>query len=217
MQRDEEWFARRLGKVTGSRIGDVMATTRSGYGAAREKYIAQLVLERLTGSVAPSFQSGAMQWGVEQEDAARASYELETAQDVEEVDFVDHPRIKNAGMSPDGRVGQDGLLEIKCPESHTHLATLLGAPIDRRYMLQMQWQMDCDDREWCDFVSFDPRFPPALQLHIQRVERDQDLINEIGAEVMTALAHVDERYDNLLALMDDGLPGFDDLDREHAA
>jgi len=211
-QGSPEWFEARLGKITASRIGDVMAKGRSGApSATRAKYLAQVLLERLTGDAALSFRSAAMQWGNEQEDAARAAYELRTGNDVITTGFAVHPEIQGAGASADALVNDDGLLEIKCPESHTHLDTLTGAPIDRRYVLQMQWQMDCEQRDWCDFASFNPRFPPGLQLHVRRVDRDEALIAEIREAVWTGLAEITKRQKELLALMEDAIPGLDDM------
>ena len=189
-QRSEEWWQIRCGKITASKIGDLMATTRSGPAASRKNYIAQLVVERMTGQPASSYSNAAMQWGVDTEPMARARYELVTGRDVVEEGFIVHPEIADAGASPDGLVGDDGMLEIKCPQSATHIETLLGAPIDRRYLLQMQWQMACAGRTWCDFVSFDPRMPEAHQIHIQRVEIDYKLVSDITACVLVALDEI---------------------------
>lgn len=190
-QLSDEWFQARLGKVTASRIGDVMARTKSGYGAARANYAAQLKLERLTGLRAASFTSAAMMHGTDTEPQARAAYSFETGLDVVEEAFAVHPAIPDAGASPDGLVGDDGLVEIKCPNSSTHFETLEGAPIADRYIKQMQWQIACTGRKWCDFASFDPRFPVAMQLHVRRVERDDELIADIEAEVTAFLAEVE--------------------------
>lgn len=191
-QRTEEWFRQRLGKVTASRVADVMARTKTGYSAGRANYHAQLVAERLTGTPADNFTNAAMQWGTETEPQAREMYALITAHDVEETGFHDHPAIGMSGASPDGLVAAKGLVEIKCPNTATHIATLRGGGIDRKYILQMQWQMACTGREWCDFVSFDPRLPAELQLHCERIARDDDLLTEIEGEVTKFLAEVDE-------------------------
>ena len=190
-QRSPEWFAARLGKVTASKIADVMTKTKTGYGAGRANYAAQLVTERLTGTKADSFTNAAMQWGVDCEERARAAYEFTTGLTVVETGFVDHPVVAMSGASPDGLVGDVGLLEIKCPNSATHIATLQGGAIDRKYLLQMQWQMACTVREWCDFASYDPRLSLAKQLHVTRVQRDDALIAEIETEVSAFLAEVD--------------------------
>ena len=192
LQRTPEWFELRLGKVTASRIGDLMAKTRSGYSASRANYMTELAIQRLTGAVGQGFTSPAMQWGTEQESNARNAYSFFTDDDVNEIAFIDHPTIEQAGASPDGLVGDDGLVEIKCPNSATHLDTLLRGIIKNQYVLQMQWQMACSGRKWCDFVSFDPRFPEDLKIFIKRVERDDKLIAEITAEVKKFLAELDE-------------------------
>lgn len=189
-QRSPEWFAARLGRVTASRVADVMATTKSGPAASRANYLAELVLERMTGQPAERFQNAAMQWGTETEPQARAAYEFLTDAAVEEVGFVVHPNIPMFGASPDGLVGGDGLIEIKSPNTPTHLATLLGSPIDRKYVLQMQTQMLCTGRAWCDFVSYDPRLPAAMRTFVQRVPRDDKLAEEIETAVGAFIAEV---------------------------
>lgn len=198
-QRTDDWFAERLGKVTASCIYKVMARTKTGFGADRTNYHAQLVTERLTGKVAESYSNAAMQWGTETEPQARAAYEFTQDVAVAETGFHPHPAISMSGASPDGLVASDGLVEIKCPNSATHIATLTGASIERKYLLQMQWQMACTNRAWCDFASFDPRLPLEMQLHVERVERDGDLIAEIEAEVVQFLAEVDATVENLRA------------------
>lgn len=196
-QRTDEWFSTRAGKVTASAIYRVMARTKSGYGADRANYHAQLVAERLTGKPADSFTNAAMQWGVDMEANARAAYAEHIGDTVPEIGFIPHPRIDWSGASPDGLVGFDGLVEIKCPNTATHIATLTGAGIDRKYLLQMQWQMACAGRDWCDFVSYDPRMPVEMQLHVRRVERDDTLLAEIESEVVGFLAEVAATVDQL--------------------
>src|SRR5690606_25279156 len=122
---------------------------------------------------------------------ARAAYAMETGIVPVEVGFIRHPLIDHSGASPDGLVGDEGMVEIKCPNSATHIATLTGAAIDRKYLLQMQWQMVWADRQWCDFASFDPRLTDEMQLHVRRVERDAALLEEMEAEVIKFLAEVD--------------------------
>ena len=189
-QRTDDWFSDRLGKVTASAVYKVMARTKTGYGADRANYAAQLVTERLTGTKADSFTNAAMQWGIDTEAQARAAYELHLGYSVTETGFHPHPTIGMFGASPDGLCGDAGLVEIKCPSSATHIATLMGDGIDRKYMLQMQTQMACTGRDWCDFVSFDPRLPLEMALHVRRVQRDDALIAEIENEVTTFLAEV---------------------------
>jgi len=190
VQRSDAWFAMRLGKVTASRIGDVMARTKSGPSASRANYLASLVLERITGRAESMFCTPAMQRGTDLEGQARAFYSLGINDPVTEIGFVAHPEIEHAGASPDGLVGSRGLVEIKVPNSATHLETLKGANIDRKYLYQMQWQISCTGRDWCDFVSFDDRFPAEMQLHVRRVNRDDDLIAELETEVAAFLAEV---------------------------
>ena len=198
-QRTPEWFSARAGKVTASSLYKVMARTKTGWGADRANYHAQLVAERLTGKPSDSFSNAAMQWGVEQEANAREAYSAHIGDSVAEIGFVDHPRLVWSGASPDGLVGFDGLVEIKCPNTATHIATLTGAEIDKKYRLQMQWQMVCTDREWCDFVSFDPRMPAEMQLHVRRVERDDSLLAELEQDVSAFLAEVAATVEQLTA------------------
>ena len=196
-QGTDEWLAERAGKVTASRIADVMAKTKTGYGATRKTYMGDLVAELLTGVPKQGFSNAAMQWGTETEPQARAMYELETGQTVVETGFVPHPTLGGAGASPDGLVGDDGLVEIKCPNTATHIETLRGSKIDRKYLLQMHWQMICTGRDWCDFVSFDPRLPLEMQMHIRRVEKDAELSEEITAEVTQFLTELNEAVADL--------------------
>ena len=192
-QGSEAWFAVRCGKVTASRVADVIAKTKTGYGASRANYAAELIAERLTQSTAPSFTNAAMQHGVEQEPHARAAYSFQRDVDVEEIAFVDHPEIAMSGASPDGLVGPDGLVEFKCPNTATHLDTLLSETVPGKYITQMQWQMACTGRAWCDFASFDPRLPPSMQLFVKRVERDASLILDLETEVSAFLAEIDAK------------------------
>jgi putative phage-type endonuclease len=196
-QRTDEWFAARLGKVTGSRVSDVMAKTKSGYSATRANYMAQLICERLTGVKAESFTSAAMEWGVENEPLAVAAYEAKAGVFVEPVGFIEHPTIALAGASPDGFTALDGLIEIKCPNSATHIDTLLNQDVDSKYIKQMQWQMACTGRQWCDFVSFDPRLPENLQLFVKRIPRDEAAIAAMEMEVTKFLAELATKVQQL--------------------
>jgi putative phage-type endonuclease len=196
-QQSDEWFASRLGKATASRMADLMAKTKNGYGASRGNYMTELVLERLTGQRAEGFTNAAMQWGTQIEPDARAAYEFRTNNEVEEVGFIDHPTIPMSGASPDGIIGSDGLIEIKCPNSSTHIDYLLTGMVPRKYELQMQWQMACADRAWCDFVSYDPRLPANLSLLIKRIDRDDDLITQMELEVVEFLTEVDQTVKTL--------------------
>jgi putative phage-type endonuclease len=186
------WHAARAGKVTASRIVDVMATIKTGEAASRREYKWQIVAEILTGKPAEGgFFNQAMQWGVEQEPFARAAYELRYETLVDQIGLVPHPRIARAAASPDGLVGEDGLIEIKCPKTVTHLTTLAEGKIPNEYQLQMCWQMACTGRDWVDFASFDPRLPEELQLCVIRFDRDEDRIACIEQEVERFLDEVD--------------------------
>ena len=196
-QGTPEWFAQRLGKVTASRVADVIAKTKSGYSTSRDNYMAQLVCERLTGTVAESYTNAAMQWGTDNEPLARAAYEAKMDVLVDEVAMITHPIIKMAGASPDGYVGSEGLIEIKAPQTATHIDTLLTQTVPGKYITQMQWQMACTGRKWCDFVSFDPRMPEELQLFIKRVPRDEGYINTLEKEVEIFLSELDEKIEKL--------------------
>lgn len=200
IQGSPEWFAERAGKVTASRIGDMLATIKSGWAASRANYAAQLVAERLTGEVQESFTNAAMKWGTETEPHARAAYRFYTDLEVEEVGFVMHPKIPMAGASPDGLVSTDGLVEIKCPNTATHIETLQGQAVPTKYHLQMQWQMACTGRRWCDFASFDPRMPEEMQLFVKRLPRDDVKIAEIEREVVAFLSEIDATVDRLQSL-----------------
>lgn len=198
-QGTPEWFAARLGKVSASRVADVVAKTKSGWGASRANYAAELVAERLTGVTAEKYSNAAMAWGSEQEPAARAMYEFMRDLTVAQVGLVLHPTIEMACASPDGLVGDGGLVEIKCPNTATHIETLLGSEIDGKYVKQIQWQLACTGRAWCDFVSFDPRMPADMQLFIRRVDRDDKLIADLEREVTAFISEVDETIANLEA------------------
>jgi len=193
VQGSPEWHAVRLGKATASRIADIVAKTKSGYSASRANYAAQLISERLTGQVQESYTNAAMQWGIDTEPQARAAYAFMTDIDVSEVGFVDHVSIAMSGASPDGLADTAGLVEIKCPNTATHIDTLLGASVPAKYITQIQWQLACTGREWCDFVSFDPRMPERMQLFIQRVDRDTDRIAELESEVRAFLTEIDQK------------------------
>ena len=196
-QGSAEWMAMRLGKVTASRVADIVAKTKSGYSASRANYMAQLIAERLTGVAAESFTSTAMQWGTDMEPEARAAYEFRTDATVEQVAFIEHPSIAMCGASPDGLVGDSGLVEFKCPNTSTHLDTLISGEIPTKYETQMLWQMACTGREWCDFVSYDPRLPEYMRLFIKRLDRDPDRILELETEVSAFLSELDNKVADL--------------------
>lgn len=192
IQRSAEWYAARCGSLGASQLADALAKTKSGWGASRANLKAKLVVERLTGQQEEGFTSAAMQWGVEKEEEARIAYSFLTGRNVVEVGLYKHPTIIGTHASPDGLVDDDGCIEIKCPNSATHIETLKSNLVAHKYLLQMQWQMRCADRQWCDFVSFDPRMPDHLMLYIQRVQRDDDMLATLESEVRAFLAEVDE-------------------------
>lgn len=196
-QGSDAWRESRRGKATASRISDIMAKTKSGPSASRTNYMAELVAERLTGKVADGFDTPAMRWGRECEPLARAAYEAYSDNLVEQVAMIDHPTIAMAGASPDGLIGDDGLVEIKCPNTATHISTILTGVVDKKYIMQMMWQMACTGRQWCDFVSFDPRLNPELQLYVKRFDRHADQVREISQEVEVFLAEVDDTVKKL--------------------
>jgi len=197
-QRTEEWFQQRLGKVTASRISDVIAKTKTGVSTSRQNYLVQLVSERITGKKGDSFVNQAMLDGIEREGAARAIYMLNRDVSVTEVGFFDHPVIKNSGASPDGAVNAEedgkyaGLIEIKCPIETTHTNTLMSKSVPSKYIPQMQWQLACTGAKWVDFVSYNPNFPMELQLFVARVDRDNTYIAELEAEVVKFLEEVEQ-------------------------
>jgi putative phage-type endonuclease len=197
-QGTEEWFTIRIGKVTASRVADVIAKTKTGYSATRDNYMAQLICERLTGLKGESFTNAAMQHGTDTEPLARAAYEALQDVLVDEVGFVPHPSIEMAGASPDGLVGDDGLLEIKCPNTATHIETLISKVVPGKYNTQMQFQMACTGRQWCDFVSFDNRLPEMFQLFVTRVPRDEVFIRLIESEIVQFLAELDDKTNKLM-------------------
>ena len=199
IQGSDEWLQARAGRVTASRVADLMAKTKSGPSASRANYMAQLISERLTGQPAESFTNAAMRHGTETEPEARAAYEMLTGADVVEVGFIPHPSIDGFGASPDGLVGDDGLIEIKCPNTATHIETLLTEKVPSKYNTQMQVQMLCTDRQWCDFVSYDPRLPGDMRIWIKRVQRDDVFCAQIVAEVTKFLAEMDGKLDALKA------------------
>ena len=196
-QGSEAWFQARLGKATGSRIADIIAKTKTGYSTSRENYMAQLVCERMTQKVAESYSNSAMAWGTETEPLARAAYEVKTGYVVDQIGFVDHPTIAMTGASPDGLVGESGMIEIKCPNTATHIETLLSGKVPTKYLTQMTWQMCCTGRHWIDFVSYDLRLPENLQLFIKRVEYDPKYAAELEQEVIKFLDEVDGKIKQL--------------------
>jgi putative phage-type endonuclease len=190
-QRTDAWFEERLGKATASHFGDLMANGRGGGEAvARKDYRLQLVAERLTGKKAETFTSKEMQWGTENEGLARFHYMVKSGNDVEECGFFQHPTLM-AGASPDGLVNSDGLVEIKCPKTSTHVETLKTGKVPTAYYWQMTGQMLMTGRKWCDFVSFDPRLPANASLFITRVMRSEEDIRRLEQTIAEFLVSVD--------------------------
>jgi putative phage-type endonuclease len=199
-QGSPEWRAIRLGKVTASRVADATNFLKSGKSSdKRDTYMGELIAERLTGIVVEKYQNDLMRHGTAMEPDARALYEFYRAP-VETIAFVPHPTIPMAGCSPDGLVGKDGLIEIKCPSTSTHVDTLLAQAIPDGYRKQMLWQMACTHRLWCDFVSFDSRLPPHMTMFVARMERDDAAIAELETQVRAFLAEIDMKVDALNAL-----------------
>jgi len=193
LQQTDEWWDAKRGKVGSSHIADILAKGRGGKpSATRNQYMAKLLIERLTGETEETKPNAAMQNGIEQEPFARAAYEAERGVDVVQVGFIESQILPSFGASPDGLIGDDGLIEIKCPSHGVHLEYLRSRVVPRNYLLQMHGQMMCTDRVWCDWVSYDKAFPPHLRLLIIRVERDDALCEEIAHEVKVFNIELDE-------------------------
>jgi putative phage-type endonuclease len=197
IQGTTEWKQLRLGKVTASRVSDVLSKVKNGESASRTKYRTELVVQRLTKEPGESFTNAAMEWGTATEPFARAAYEASTSTCVMQVPFVSHLSIPNFGCSPDGMISTNGLIEIKCPNSTTHIEYLLDGKPPAKYISQMQCQMAVTGRKWCDFVSYDPRLPEDLQLFVVRLERDDEYIKAMEEEVTKFLEEVETMYKQL--------------------
>jgi len=190
-QGSDEWKQARLGHVTASNIAEVMSKGKGNAEAVgRYKYKVRLVAERLTMTAGESYANAAMQWGIEQEQFACIEYEAATNQFVDKVGFVLHPEIEWVGVSPDRLVGQEGLIEVKCPNTTTHLDYLFENKVPSEYYKQIQCQLWVTGRQWCDFISYDPRLPKRNQLLIVRTERDEKLIAEMKTETEKFLDEV---------------------------
>jgi len=196
-QRTPEWFAARLGKVTASRISDIIGKTQSGYSASRANYMALLICERLTGAAAESYSNAAMQHGTDTEPMALSAYEAAQGVLVQAEGFVTHPSIEQSGASPDALVGDSGLLEIKCPNTATHLDTLLAKKMPSKHRPQVQWQMACTGRHWCDFLSYDPRLPERLQMFVVREVYDPVYVAGLETEVVKFLGEMESKIKEL--------------------
>jgi putative phage-type endonuclease len=192
-QGSEAWFALRCGKVTASRIVDVMAKPRVAGEGMRVNYMAQIILERFTGKPMKTYQNATMEEGNQWEPKARAAYAFMTSLTVEKVPFVDHPDIAMSGASPDGLVGKDGVLEIKSPYAATHFDTLVSGDVPVKYIKQIQWGLACTGRSWTDYVSYNDDMPENMRLFIKRVPRDSAMIGDIAAAVRSFQSEVDLR------------------------
>jgi len=200
-QRDAAWFRMRAGKFSGSRFSDLMATTRSGPAASRRNLIVLLAVERLTGTCVETYSNAAMQRGIELEDEGRQAYETHTGELVEQIDFVDHASIPMCGVSPDGLIGDVGVLEVKCPASMAkHADALVDGSHATEYAWQLQGQLFVLRRAWVDAVSYDPRFPEGLRLAIKRVYPDKDAHAKLEKEIAKADAEVREYIEQFQAL-----------------
>lgn len=197
-QGTDEWHQLRLGKVTASRVADILAKTKSGVSASRGNYLIELAIQRVTKQIEESYTNAAMQWGTETEPLARMAYELKKETFVEQVPFIDHPSIEWFGCSPDGLVETDGLVEIKCPNSATHWSYLKANEPPNKYFIQMQAQIACSQRDWNDFISFDPRMPDKSQLFIKRVYRDDEFIKSMESDIKQFLVEVQQETDLML-------------------
>lgn len=192
-QGSEAWKLARLGSIGASEMADMTARTQKGYGASRHNLMAEKLVERLTGVPTESYTNAAMQWGNDTEPQARAAYEFMNDCQVQQVGLFKHPTIAWTHASPDGLVGDDGLLEIKCPATATHIEYLLGGAVDGKYIKQIQWQLACTGRKWAHWLTFDPRMPAELQMKIVRVERDDAMIAELERETIAFLAELESK------------------------
>lgn len=197
IQRTSEWFEAKAGKVSASRINDLMAKTKSGYSASRQNYMSDLIVERLTGKKTEGFTSYAMTVGTELEPEARSAYEIETFNIVNEIGIIKHPTIEQALCSPDGLIGDDGMIEIKCFQNANHLNTLLTEEIEQKYIYQMQFQLMCSGRKWNDFCAYNPNFPEGMKLFIKRVYPDKILVDNITEEVIKFIDEMNLKFNQL--------------------
>ena len=197
VQGTPEWLAARAGSLGASSIGDALAKTKTGWGASRGNLHSRLVTERITGKPVETFTNAAMQRGNDLEPQARAMYSFRKGVDVEEVGIILHPSIKHSHCSPDGMVGADGMVEIKCCGATRHIELLTGSAPEDRYIKQCLWQMACTGRQWVDLTYFHPDFPDEMQMFVHRVERDESVIADLEAEVSKFLAEVAATVDQL--------------------
>lgn len=217
-QNTPEWLNLRLGKCTGSRVKDALQLLRNGEpGAKRKNYLIELVTQRMTGFAVDHYVSDAMIWGSEQEKYARAAYEVVTGNDVDLVGMYVHPNIADFSSSPDGIIGADGLVEIKCPQSTTHVEWMFDGVVPEEHKLQLYAEMACSERQWVDFVSFDPRLLPRHRVLIKRLERDDVVIAAMEKGIKEFLFDVESAIKELNRLnppIDYDLPTVSGLPRD---
>lgn len=185
-QNSVEWLMARRGRITASRCGDVIGKSEKTkkYYAERQNYLWELVVEHITGRSAERYVTPAMEWGIEQQPFAEAAYEMREGASIDSVGLIIHPEMEYFACSPDGLLGDDGLIEIKCPTTRVHLEYMKGGTVPEQYIPQMNAEMACmPEREYCDFVSFDPRVPFGMQLFVRRHYRDRERIAELEQEV----------------------------------
>ena len=197
-QGTQLWKELRLGHVTASCVADIMMKGKSGESETRRKYKMRIIAERLTRQGQDSYMNAAMEWGIEQEPYARMAYELEHDVLVDKTGFWHHPTIPYVGVSPDGLVNDDGLVEIKCPNTTTHLDYVDDDKVPSKYYKQIQCQLWVTGRQWCDFVSFDPRLQYKKRLFVKRCYRDEELISEMSTAVNEFLSEVDNFIERFL-------------------
>ncbi|WP_455466933.1 lambda exonuclease family protein [Bartonella sp. B39] len=202
-QRTAEWFQVRLGKITASNIYNVLSKTAKGLPTSKyDDYKITLITERLTEEISPHYETEDMRWGIDHEEDAIKEYEFIYDTHVTKCGFIQHPTMEMAGASPDGLIGDHGLIEVKCPRSKTHIRFFLDNQIKPEYLAQMQFQMACTGRQWCDFVSYDPRFTgqsAPLRIKAKRVHRDEKQIAYINKAVEAFLVEIERDTEKILA------------------
>lgn len=201
-QHTPEWWADRCGKATASRMGDLTRTLKKGgWAADRQNYLREKVAERVTGKNRDRRKVASLDHRLELEPDARAAYEFYYDTEIKLVGFVDHPRIPMAGCSPDGLVGDEGGVEIKCCDSEGHLDIITAEAIDPDYLYQIHFNIACTDRQWWDFIAFNPDMPEEGKLWVKRIERDETIIAWMEQAVIDFNAEVDRKVDEALAAM----------------
>lgn len=197
-QRSPEWFQARCGSLGASSVHEAIAKTKTGWSSSRANCEARLIVERITGIPQETYVNAAMQHGIDTEEQARAYYSFMTDNEVDEVGLIKHPRIAWTHASPDGLIGDEGLLELKCPQPAAHLAVLTGEPIPSKYLTQINWQMACTGRQWADFVSYSPAFPENMRMFSKRIARDDKAIGSLERQVEEFLAELDAKIEALI-------------------